>query len=71
MEALRAQRNLLWVVFGDFNKITDSNEKLRGPDRDARQMKDFRESLSRCSLYDLGFARQKYTWCNGRLGAKN
>ena len=50
-----------WVVFGDFKEITHSDEKLRGLDRDARQMRDFRECLRRCSLYDLGFAGQRYT----------
>ena len=53
-------------MFGDFNEITHPDEKLGGPERDARQMKDFKECLSRCGLFDLGFVGQRYTWCNGR-----
>ena len=31
-------------------------------------MKDFRECLSRCELFDLGYVGQRYTWSNGRAG---
>ena len=68
MEVLEKQSNLSWVVFGDFNEISQSYEKLGGPERDAGQMKEFRECLSRCGLFDLGFVGQRFTWCNGRAG---
>ena len=55
MEVLEKQSNLSWVVFGDFNEISQSYEKLGGPERDAGQMKEFRECLSSCGLFDLGF----------------
>ena len=57
-----------WVTCRDFNEITHANEKLGWLDRDATQMWDFREGLSKCGLVDLGFVGQRYTWCNGRLG---
>ena len=59
---------MLWVVFGDFNKIVQSNEKLGWLDRGARQMEVFREYLTDCGLIDLGFVGQHFTWCNGRIG---
>nr|POE60431.1 hypothetical protein CFP56_45632 [Quercus suber] len=31
-------------------------------------MKDFRECLSRCGLFDLGYVGQRYTCCNGKAG---
>ena len=31
-------------------------------------MKDFRECLSRCGLFDLGYVGQRYTWRNERAG---
>ncbi|KAK7835123.1 hypothetical protein CFP56_023793 [Quercus suber] len=37
-------------------------------DRDDRQMEGFRECLSNCGLFDLGFVGQRFTWCNGRIG---
>lgn len=67
-ETLRAQCDMAWVIFRDFNKILNSGEKLGGADRDAKQMAAFGECLDRCRLIDLGFVGQKYTWCNGRHG---
>ena len=55
-------------MFGDFNEITQSNEKIGWLDRDANQMAEFKDCLNRCELFDLGFIRQKFTWCNGRGG---
>ena len=57
-----------WVVFEDFNEILHPGEKIGGLDRDAKQMEDLRECLSRCELHDLGYFGQHYTWCNGRFG---
>ena len=57
-----------WVVFGDFNEILSFDEKLGWLDRDARQLEGFRECLSNCGLFDLGFVGQRFTWCNGRIG---
>ena len=31
-------------------------------------MKDFKECLSRCGLFDLGYVGQRYTWSNERAG---
>lgn len=44
-----------WVVFGDFNEITHQHEKLGWMERDVNQMVGFRECLSKCGLFDLGF----------------
>ena len=66
LEALRAQCNMPWVVFGDFKEILHSGEKFGAVDREAKQMEAFGECLDRCRLADLGFFRQKYTWCNSR-----
>lgn len=65
LEVLRAQHDLSWIVFGDFNEIVYPNEKLGRLNRDAKQMEDFRECLSRYGLFYLGFIGQRFTWCNG------
>ena len=57
-----------WVVFGDFNEITHQHEKIGWLERDVNQVKGFKECLSRCGLFDLGFVGQRFTWCNGCLG---
>lgn len=46
---------MLWVVFGDFNEMTHLDEKLGWMDRDADQMRVFKECLNQCGLSDLGF----------------
>ena len=68
LESLKQQCDMPWVVFGDFNEIVKFDEKLGWLERDARQMKMFRECLSKCVLIDLGFVGRHFTWCNGRLG---
>ena len=66
--SLKIQCDMPWIVFGDFNEITHSDEKLGWLDRDANHMRSFRECLSLCGLIDLGFVGQRFTWCNGRFG---
>ena len=66
--ALKNQCDMPWVVFGDFNEITHPDEKLGWLDRDAIQMQNFRNCLSYCGLFDLGFVGQRFTWCNERFG---
>ena len=68
LKSLNKQCNMPWVVLGDFNEITCTDEKLGWLDRDASQMWEFRGCLSKCGLTDLGFVGQRYTWCNGRVG---
>ena len=68
IKSLKRQCDMPWVIFGDFNEIVHSDEKLGWLDRDARQMKGFRDCLSECGLVDLGFVGQRYTWCNSRIG---
>lgn len=68
LETLKKQSMLPWVVFGDFNEIVHSDEKLGWLDRDAEQMRSFRECLGRCGLHNLGFVGQRFTWCKGDLG---
>ena len=68
LEYLKSQCHLPWIVFGDFNEILNSDEKLGWLDRDARQMEGFRNCLCNCGLLDMGFVGQRFTWCNGRIG---
>ena len=65
IESLYAQCKMPWLVYGDFNEIMHPDEKIGWKERDVDQMKEFRESLSRCGLFDLGFIGPRFTWCNG------
>ena len=64
IEALKKQCDMPWVILGDSNEITHSDEKLGWLERDADQMSVFRECLDSCGLTDLGFVGQRFTWCN-------
>ena len=68
LELLKRQCDMPWIVFGDFNEIVNSDEKLGWLERDASQMEMFKECLTECGLADLGFVGQHFTWCNGRMG---
>ena len=68
LDSLKRLCHMPWIVFGDFNEILNSDEKLGWLDRDARQMEGFRECLCNCGLIDMGFVGQQFTWCNGRIG---
>lgn len=68
LETLKEQCDMPWVVFRDFNEITQSDKKLGWLERDAEKMQNFKDFLSSCGLTDLGFVGQRFTWCNERLG---
>ncbi|KAA3466257.1 reverse transcriptase [Gossypium australe] len=53
---------LPWLVCGDFNEILYASEKKGGLPREEKRMKQFRETLSECGLYDVGFSRLWLTW---------
>ena len=69
IRSLKRQCDLPWVLFGDFNEIVHSDEKLGWLDRDARQMEGFRECLSDCGLVDLGFVGQRILGVMEELGS--
>lgn len=50
-----------WVVIGDFNEGIHLSETLGGHFLRVRAMKS-KEVMETCSLMDLGFKGQKYTW---------
>ena len=46
---------------GDFNEITQLEEKSGREDRNANQIQGFQEVLLDCSLQDLGFVGGEFT----------
>ena len=64
---LHAQSRLPWVVIGDFNEILLSSEKDGGAPRQQSRLKAFQDALSDCSLDDLGYEDDVFTWFRGGL----
>lgn len=58
---------LPWLYAGDFNKLSKSQEKLKGRLRPYGQMKIFQEVLDECGLMDLDFVSNKSTWFKNYL----
>lgn len=58
--------NLAWLCIGDFNEILDINEKWGGTERSNHQILDFRKTVEKASLCDIGFTRNRFTWSKGK-----
>ncbi|KAK4721510.1 hypothetical protein R3W88_011743 [Solanum pinnatisectum] len=55
-----------WCTVGDFNVITDTDEKLGGNIYNMRKSMDFIGIIEACGLMDLGFNGPRFTWSNQR-----
>ncbi|XP_049399720.1 uncharacterized protein LOC125863746 [Solanum stenotomum] len=55
-----------WYTVGDFNVITDTDEKLGGIPYNMRKSIEFIGVIEACGLMDLGFNGPKFTWSNQR-----
>ena len=51
-----------WLCTGDFNEIMFGYEKEGGQPRSQGAMEKFRKALEECSLQDLGFIGDAFTW---------
>ncbi|KAL9675546.1 hypothetical protein QQ045_003748 [Rhodiola kirilowii] len=66
LRRLRADSGEPWVVMGDFNEILFSWEMESKRNRQAWQMRNFRQCLEDCGLMDLGFSGNRFTYTNKR-----
>jgi hypothetical protein len=57
-----------WLLFGDFNLILNTNEKLGGRHNSDNLANLFYNTLNSCSLTDLGFHGDIFTWTNNQEG---
>ena len=58
---LHNQFQLLWLCFGDFNKILFMEEKFGGVTRSQQQMSSFRNVVDYCGFQDLGYHGLDFT----------
>jgi hypothetical protein len=57
-----------WLLFGDFNLISNSNEKQGGRNSDDNNASLFNDTLNNCNLIDLGYHGNPFTWTNNQEG---
>jgi hypothetical protein len=60
-----------WLMMGDFNEAMWQEEHFSRTKRSERLMLDFREVLSHCDLYDIGFTGTPWTYDNKQQGDRN
>ncbi|XP_047266782.1 uncharacterized protein LOC124897662 [Capsicum annuum] len=53
-----------WFMGGDFNDILEAKDKLGGTPINYNRVNAFRQCLNNCSMINLGFKGNKYTWTN-------
>jgi hypothetical protein len=53
-----------WLLFGDFNIITNNGEKMGGNAYDHNIMSLFYDTINNCALQDLGYEGEIFTWTN-------
>lgn len=59
---LSDESSLPWAVVGDFNELLHASKQIGGRIRREGQMQLFRDALSYCDLFDLGFLGAPFTW---------
>ncbi|XP_071933698.1 uncharacterized protein [Coffea arabica] len=57
-----------WLVGGDFNVISDADEKRGGRPFNPAKAMEFVQFISEVNLTDIGFSGARFTWCNNRHG---
>ncbi|XP_060969998.1 uncharacterized protein LOC133037169 [Cannabis sativa] len=55
-----------WLAIGDFNEILSNNDKFGGALRPESQMEAFRTTLDKCSLHEVPYIGDHYTWIKNR-----
>lgn len=60
--------SLPWLCFGDFNKVLNLNEKIKGNEKLVDMVAEFREDHKKCELVDMRFTKYSFTWPSRRFG---
>jgi hypothetical protein len=68
LKRLKPLSSAHWMIIGDFNEALWSFEHLSSRRRPEKQMVDFREVLTHCDVFDLGFSGVPWTYDNMQSG---
>lgn len=61
-------RNGPWFMIGDFNEITDHNEKEGGRQRTDSSFLPFKQMLSDCGMLEFPYTGDMLSWVGKRAG---
>ena len=67
LKDLEGYISLPWLVAGDFNAFLTIAEKKGRSSRGSLPCRKFKEWMSECDMFDLGFCGPKFTWNRGML----
>nr|XP_027120329.1 uncharacterized protein LOC113737276 [Coffea arabica] len=67
MEGLAGEVIGPWLLAGDFNVISTSEERVGGSPANARNMEEFNAAIGSCGLSEVPFDGGLFTWTNGRV----
>lgn len=59
-----------WVLSGDFNAVVDVENRIHGQPITENEIRDFREFLGSCNIFEMNSTGKKYTWSNGHVFSK-
>lgn len=68
---IHSSRRVEVLYLGDFNAYRSAEEKQSKNPPNYRQMENFNNFIKKCSLVDLGFHREVFTWSNKRADKKH
>lgn len=58
-----------WLVVGDFNCPLNYDDRI-GSDITYAELKDFRETVDFCNIFDMAATGARFTWSNKQMGSK-
>ncbi|XP_060190867.1 uncharacterized protein LOC132620191 [Lycium barbarum] len=61
--------NTPWIIWGDFNAILTSQDKLNGASVTSHDIKDFADCVQALNINELMWIGEYYTWSNKQRGA--
>lgn len=68
LDSISNNVDIPWFIGGDFNLISNVDEKQGGAPPDSRTIEDFVNFQNKVGLMDLGFSGYPFTWCNDHQG---
>lgn len=67
-ELLNLNINTPWMITGNFNEVSNQDEKIGENPLNINDVTDFNSFISQSGLIDGGYTGSKFTWTKNRIG---